>query len=137
MYSYYFRPVVPVRKSLNSDTLISCEVQDERKTSASGPPRLRRTGPLDAGPFAADLASFELHLAAENKAAGTIRIYTEAPRWFAAAHLLRETGKTRWEQVDTRDVQRWMVWLLRHYSEAYACSARPRWRRSRCRSSPA
>ena len=34
---------------------------------------------LDAGPFAADVASFGLHLAAENKAAGTIRIYTEAP----------------------------------------------------------
>ena len=75
---------------------------------------------MDAGPFAADVASFELHLAAENKAAGTIRIYTGAPRWFAAAHLLRETGKTRWEQVDTQDVQRWVVWLLRHYSQTYA-----------------
>ncbi len=85
------------------------------------PSRLRRPGPLDAGPFAADVASFGLHLAAENKATGTIRIYTEAPRWFAAAHLLPETGKTRWEQVDTQDVQRWLVWLLRHYSENYAC----------------
>jgi hypothetical protein len=35
---------------------------------------------LDAGPFAADVASFWLHLAAENKVAGTIRIYTEADR---------------------------------------------------------
>ena len=75
---------------------------------------------LDAGPFAADVASFRLHLAAENKAAGTIRIYTEAPSWFAAAYLLRETEKTRWEQVDAQDVQRWVGWLLGRYSEAYA-----------------
>ena len=87
---------------------------------ASRSPRLRRTRPLDAGPFAADIASFELHLAAENKAAGTIRIYTEAPRWFAAARLCCDTDKTSWEQVDTQDVQRWVVWLLRHYSETYA-----------------
>ena len=43
---------------------------------------------VTAGPFAADIASFRLHLAAENKAAGTIRTYTDAARWFAAAHLL-------------------------------------------------
>jgi integrase family protein with SAM-like domain len=107
-----------IRKGRNPGAVISAEMRDGRKTLVS---RQRRTGRLDAGPFSADVASFELHLAAENKAAGTIRIYTEAPRWFAAAHLLRETDKTRWEQVDTRDVQRWVVWLLRHYSEAYAC----------------
>ena len=67
-----------------------------------------------------DVASFRLHLAAENKAAGTIRIYTEAPSRFAAAYLLRDTEKTRWEQVDARDVQRWVGWLLGRYSEAYA-----------------
>jgi integrase/recombinase XerD len=59
-------------------------------------------------------------LAAENKAAGTIRIYTEAPLWFAAVYLLRETDKSRWEQVDAQDVQRWVTWLLGGYSEAYA-----------------
>ena len=75
---------------------------------------------LDAGPFAADVASFRLHLAAENKAAGTIRIYTEAPLWFAAAYMLRDTEKTRWEQVDAQDVQRWTARLLGRYSEAYA-----------------
>jgi hypothetical protein len=37
---------------------------------------------LEAGPFAADVASFRLHLAAENKAAGTVRTYTEAAQWF-------------------------------------------------------
>jgi site-specific recombinase XerD len=47
-------------------------------------------------------------------------MYTEAVRWFAAAHLLRETGRTGWEQVCGRDVQRWMVWLLSRYSDSYA-----------------
>src|ERR1700761_7237561 len=93
---------------------------DERKTSPGGSARLRRPGLLNPGSFGADVASFELHLAAENKAAATIRIYTEAPRWFASAYLLAETGKTRWEQVNTQDVQRWVVWLLRHYTESYA-----------------
>jgi hypothetical protein len=39
---------------------------------------LHRPKPLEAGPFGADVASFRLHLAAENKAAGTVRTYTEA-----------------------------------------------------------
>ena len=57
------------------------ELPDERETAAV--PKRRRSRPkqLDAGPFAADVASFRLHLAAENKADGTIRIYTEAPLW--------------------------------------------------------
>ena len=84
------------------------------------PRRGLRPGKLDAGVFGADVASFRLHLAAENKAERTIRAYTEAVRWFAAAHLLCQTSKTRWEQVDTQDVQRWMVHLLGRYSEAYA-----------------
>jgi site-specific recombinase XerD len=54
------------------------------------------------------------------KRPGTIRIYTGAPLWFATAYLLRETEKTRWEQVDAQDVQRWTVRLLGSYSEAYA-----------------
>jgi integrase/recombinase XerD len=66
------------------------------------------------------VGSFWLHLAAEGKAGRTLDAYTEAVRWFAAAHLLRETGKTRWEQVDRRDLQRWTVWLLGEYSTAYA-----------------
>jgi site-specific recombinase XerD len=120
MYASDSRPVGSVCKSRDSDTVISRELPDERKTSAPQSPRPQRSKQLDAGPFAADVASFRLHLAAENKALGTIRIYTEAPLWFAAAHLLRETDKTRWEQVDARDVQRWTAWLLGSYSEAYA-----------------
>ena len=98
----------------------AADAGDERKTSAVLTRLRRRPGRLEAGPFAADVASFRLHLAAENKAAGTIRIYTEAPLWFAAAHLLGETGKTRWGQVCAQDVQRWVAWLLGSYSEGYA-----------------
>jgi integrase/recombinase XerD len=81
---------------------------------------VHRPKQLDAGPLAADVASFRLHLAAENKAPGTIRTYTEAALWFAAAHLLPLTGKTSWDQVDAQDVQRWTVRLLGLYSDAYA-----------------
>ena len=41
---------------------------------------------LDAGPLEAEVGSFALHLAAEGKAPRTMRNYTEAVRWFAAAH---------------------------------------------------
>jgi site-specific recombinase XerD len=75
---------------------------------------------LDAGPFEADVMSFRLHLAAEGKACKTVRTYTEAVQWFAAAHLRPETGLTSWEEVGKQDVQRWVVWLLGRYSSAYA-----------------
>src|SRR5271166_3990120 len=83
-------------------------------------PRPRRRKPLDAGPFAPEIGSFRLHLAAEGKAAKTVRTYTEAVAWFAAAHLLKQTGRTGWEQAGKQDVQQWMVWLLVRYSAAYA-----------------
>ncbi len=66
---------------------------------------------LDAGGFQLEISSFRLHLAAEGKAARTVRTYTEAVQWFAA-RLLRETGRTRWEEVRRQDVQEWIVWLL-------------------------
>jgi integrase/recombinase XerD len=50
-------------------------------------PRPRRRKPLDAGTFQPEIGSFRLHLAAEGKAAKTVRTYTEAVQWFAAAHL--------------------------------------------------
>ena len=75
---------------------------------------------LDAGVFQAEISSFALRLAAEGKAAKTIRTYTEAVAWFAAAHLIPRTRCTSWEQVTSRDVQRWMAWLLDRYSTAYA-----------------
>ena len=87
-------------------------------------PRSRRQAhsskQLDAGSLAADISSFRLNLAAENKAEKTVRVYIDAVRWFAAAYLLRETDKTRWEQAGADDVRRWMVRLLGEYSDAYA-----------------
>ena len=52
---------------------------------------------LDAGIFQAEINSFALRLAAEGKAAKTIRTYTGAVQWFAAARL--QVGRTNpaWE----------------------------------------
>ena len=83
-------------------------------------PRPRQSKQLDAGGFHAEISSFRLHLAAEGKACKTVRTYTEAVQWFAAAHLRRETGLTSWEEVGKQDIQRWIVWLLDRYSSAYA-----------------
>jgi hypothetical protein len=82
------------------------------------PPRPRRRKQLNAGPFAPEISSFRLHLAAEGKAPKTVRTYTEAVAWFAAAHLISRTSHARWEQVSSHDVQRWMVHLLTRYSDA-------------------
>jgi integrase/recombinase XerD len=83
-------------------------------------PRPGQPKPLDAGVFQAEISSFRLHLAAEGKAAKTIRTYTEAVQWFAAAHLLGPAGHCGWGQVDGRDIQEWMTRLLGTYSSAYA-----------------
>jgi hypothetical protein len=52
----------------------------DSKTAAAPPRSPRQPKPLDAGPFAADVDSFRLHLAAENKAAKTLAAYTGAAR---------------------------------------------------------
>ncbi len=70
--------------------------------------------------FQPEIGSFRLHLAAEGKAAKTVRTYPDAVAWFAAAHLIPRTSRTTWEQVDAHDVQRWLVHLLARYSDAYA-----------------
>ena len=46
--------------------------------------------------------------------------YTGAVRWFAAGYLLRQAGKTSWEQVSGQDIEQWMAQLLDRYSSAYA-----------------
>jgi site-specific recombinase XerD len=93
----------------------------EESKIMAGPRRRRgRPGQLDAGPLGADIGSFRLHLAAEGKAARTVLGYTSAVRWFAVGYLLRQAGKTSWEQVDAQDIQRWMTQLLDRYSSAYA-----------------
>jgi site-specific recombinase XerD len=87
---------------------------------AWGERRSRRPKPLAAGVFQPEIGSFRLALAAEAKSAKTVRIYTEAVQWFAAAHLIPQTSRTRWEHVSGQDIQRWMVWLLGRYSDSYA-----------------
>jgi site-specific recombinase XerD len=108
------------RKRRIPDRVKAQDPGDESKTTAAGRRRSPRPKQLDAGPFTGDVRSFALHLAAEGKAPSTIRNYTEAVRWFAGEHLLRQTCKTSWEQVDTDDVRRWMVHLLESYSDVYA-----------------
>ena len=82
--------------------------------------RSRQPKQLDAGMFQAEISSFALRLAAEGKAAKTIRTYTEAAQWFAAAHLTDHDSRTAWEQVSTQDIQRWMAWLLDRYEDLQA-----------------
>ena len=83
-------------------------------------PRSRQPKQLDAGILQAEITSFALRLAAEGKAAKTIRTYTEAVRWFAATCLPGQASRASWEQVSSQDIQRWMAWLLDRYSTAYA-----------------
>jgi site-specific recombinase XerD len=94
--------------------------QERTKTMTAPEPRYRQAKQLDAGIFQAEISSFRLYLAAEGKAAKTVRTYTEAVQWFAAAYLLGETGRAGWEQVSRQDVQQWMVRLLGRYTSAYA-----------------
>jgi site-specific recombinase XerD len=75
---------------------------------------------LNAGILQAEINSFALRLAAEGKAAKTIRTYTEAVQWFAAARLPGQARHAGWEQVTGHDIRRWMAWLLGRYSDAYA-----------------
>ena len=85
-------------------------------------PRSRQPKQLDPGILQAEINSFALRLAAEGKAAKTIRTYAEAVQWFAATGLSGRSGLGSWEQVSSRDVQRWMAWLLGRYSDSYASS---------------
>src|ERR1700755_2911575 len=93
-----------------------------RATSMTAPrPRsLRQPKQLNAGMFQAEISSFALRLAAEGKAAKTIRTHTEAGQWVAAATVSGQADRGSWAQVTARDIQRWMAWLLDRYSTAYA-----------------
>ena len=71
-------------------------------------------------PGCSRLRSARPRLAAEGKAAKTIRTYTEAVQWFAAACLTDHDSRTAWEQVSSQDIQRWMAHLLDRYTTAYA-----------------
>jgi hypothetical protein len=95
-----------LRKRSGADEFAVAEPQEERKTMTVPQPAPRRRKPLDAGVFQPEICSFRLHLAAEGKAAKTVRTYTDAVAWSAAAHLIPRTSRTGWEQVDGHDVQR-------------------------------
>jgi integrase/recombinase XerD len=82
--------------------------------------RSRQPKPLDAGVFQPEISSFRFYLAAEGKAAKTVRTYTEAVQWFAAARLVWQGDRRCWGEVKKQDVQKWFVWLLGRYSAAYA-----------------
>ena len=70
------------------ETCASAERQEERETMSVPQPRPRRRKQLHAGPFQPEIGSFRLHLSAQGKAVKTVRTYTEAVQWFAAAHLI-------------------------------------------------
>src|SRR5277367_4655596 len=89
----------------------------EATTMTALRPRSPQPKQMDARIFQAEISSFALRLAAEGKAAKTIRTYTEAVQWFAATRL---PGRASWEQVDRKDIQQWMAWLLGRSSSAYA-----------------
>ncbi len=108
------------RKRWPAESCVAARSQEERQTMSVPEPRSRQPKPLAAGVFQPEIGSFRLCLAAEGKAGKTVRMYTEAVQWFAAAHLIPQTCRTRWEQVSGQDIQRWMVWLLGRYSDSYA-----------------
>jgi hypothetical protein len=108
------------RKRWPAESCTAAGSREERQTMDARRSGGRRRKPLAAGTFQPEISSFRLALAAEGKAAKTVRNYTEAVQWFAAAHLIPQTGWTRWEQVNGQDIQWWMVWLLSRYSDSYA-----------------
>jgi site-specific recombinase XerD len=108
------------RKRWPAESCAAAVWREERQTMDAGESRTRRRKPLHAGVFQPEISSFRLALAAEAKAAKTVRNYTEAVQWFAAAHLIPHTFHARWEQVTGQDIQWWMVWLLSRYSDSYA-----------------
>ena len=58
-----------LRKRSRPDACATAEPQEERKPMTIPQPRPRRRKPLDAGPFAPEIGSFRLHLAAEGQSA--------------------------------------------------------------------
>src|ERR1017187_7981728 len=76
-----------------------------KRTMTAAESRHREPKLLDAGGFQPEISSFRLQLAAEGKAAKTVRTYTEAVRWFAAAHLRRPAGRAAVDRVAAGTVQ--------------------------------
>ena len=114
----HFGALVP--PALDAGLRMGRYLGEGQKTMTAPRPRTRQPKQLDAGILQTEISSFALHLADGNKSAKTIRTYTEAVQWFAAAHLLQRDSRDTWEQLDGHDIQQWMSWLLDRYSSAYA-----------------
>ena len=71
-------------------------------------PRSRLPRLEDAGVFQPQISSFRLYLAAKDKAAKTVRTYTDVGQWFAAARLFRQGIRASWEEIRKQD----LTWLL-------------------------
>jgi site-specific recombinase XerD len=82
--------------------------------------RARQPRNLAAGPLQAVISSFRLHLNAEGKSPKTVQTYVEAVQWFAGEHLRGRAGRRDWADVTKEDVERWLSYLLEHYSDSYA-----------------
>ena len=108
------------RKRWPAESCFAAGSREQRQTRNAVDSRARARKPLAAGVFQPQISSFRLALAAEGKAAKTVRNDTEAVQWFAAVHLLPQTCRTRWEQVSGQDIPRWLVWLLARYRDSYA-----------------
>ena len=83
------------RKRWPAGSCAAAGSREERQTMNPVGSRARRRKPLAAGVFQPEISSFRLALAAEGKAAKTVRNYTETVQWFAAAHLLPQTCHAR------------------------------------------
>jgi hypothetical protein len=66
------------RKRWPAEGCAAAVSREERQTMHAGGSRGRRQKPLAAGVFQPEISSFRLALAAEAKAAKTVRMYTEA-----------------------------------------------------------
>src|SRR5260370_9530413 len=101
-----------LRKRSRTDACTTAEPQEERKTMTVPQPRPRRRKPLDAGPFAPEIGSFPLHLAAEGKAAKAVRTYPQALAWFPSAPPIPPPTHPRWEPGRGPPLQPWRWHLL-------------------------
>ncbi len=97
--------------------------QEESHALTAPRPRCRQPKQLNAGIFQAEINSFVLRLAAENKAAKTIRTYTEAVQWFAATGLPR---RTRQAGPGVRPRASWPGWSGGARAAASPSAATPR-----------
>jgi hypothetical protein len=104
----HFGALVPPAR--NAGLRMGATWEKGQKAMTAPRPRTRQSKQLDAGMLQAEISSFALHLAAGNKSAKTIRTYTEAAQWFAAAHLL-DRYSSAYASNQYRALQQFFKWL--------------------------